>query len=73
VPDLGAIRRASGRGRRGRAEPVQPAHSGSAVRSLRRSAMSVLAAGERRAATRPAAHLARLAWVELRGAVRRTA
>jgi hypothetical protein len=71
VPDLGPIRTASGRSRR------RPAASHVASRAPRMSvrgvATQVLAAAERRSVTRPAAHLARLAWVELRGTVRRTA
>jgi hypothetical protein len=38
--------------------------------SLRRQARRLLAVAERHSATRPAAHLARMAWVELRGSVR---
>jgi hypothetical protein len=71
VPDLGPIRMASDGSRR------RPAASETASRarrmSARRVATSVLAAAERRSVTRPVAHLARLAWVELRGTVRRAA
>lgn len=73
VPDLGAIRRPSGRGRGRGAQPVDSSHSEPERRSLRRAATPLLAAAERHAATRPLAHLARLAWVELRGGLRRTA
>jgi hypothetical protein len=38
--------------------------------SLRQQAGRLLAAAERHSATRLAAHLARMAWVELRGRVR---
>jgi hypothetical protein len=69
VPDLGPIRSASGRRRRRRR--ASAAGSEPMLRSLRRAATSALAAGERHASTRPAAHLAHLAWVELRGARRR--
>jgi hypothetical protein len=69
VPDLGPIlpaRTAVGRRR------AAPARSWSAALSLRRAAISAVAAAERRPATRPLALVARLALVELRGAVRRT-
>jgi len=64
VPDLGPLRTATaGQGRgAGRSRPRLP--------SARRAAASILAAAERRAFTRPVAHFARLALVELRGAPR---
>jgi hypothetical protein len=62
VPDLGPIRTAE-RGRRSGGRRYPPARPP----SLRRAVTYVLAAAERRPVTRPAAHLARLALVELRG------
>ena len=67
VPDLGPIRgdkagRRRRGGRRGSPSPGRP--------SARRVAVSMLAAAERRAVTRPAAHFARLALLELRAALR---
>jgi hypothetical protein len=70
VPDLGPIRVEHGRHRprRGRSRPRR-----SVLRqvSVRRAATWALASAERRPLTRPAAHLARTAYLELRGAVRR--
>lgn len=68
VPDLGPIQAIPGGRRPSRATP---ASSEPLRRSARRAATSVLAAAERHPSTRPAAHLARLTWVELRGAMRR--
>jgi hypothetical protein len=61
VPDLGpiAMPASSSRNKPRRSAP-----------SLRRQAGRLLAAAERHSTTRPAAHLARMAWVELRGSVR---
>jgi hypothetical protein len=68
VPDLGpAITERTGAGRR----RFAPARSPSIPLSFRRAATSVLAAAEHRPATRPLAHVARLAFVELRSAIRR--
>lgn len=71
VPDLGPIRAAHPRARRGEEGAERPPRSLAIRLSPRRGAAWVLASAERRAITRPMAHLARLAYVELRGAARR--
>ncbi|MGO8875414.1 MAG: hypothetical protein ACLQNG_06580 [Acidimicrobiales bacterium] len=71
VPDLGPIRSARSRPRRAERRTDRPPQSLAAKLSPRRAAAWVLASAERRAVTRPVAHLARLAYAELRGAARR--
>lgn len=69
VPDLGPLRKTNDvRGGR-RLAPGAPRPAVSL--SIRRGATRVLAAAERRPATRSVAHLVRLTWTELRGAIRR--
>ncbi len=74
VPDLGRLRRGS-QGHPGRGRLRRPS-SGSrrpapVALSVRRGASRLLAAAERRPATRSVAHLARLTWIEIRRPNRR--
>jgi len=76
VPDLGPLRREGGdedRSDSRRLRSPSPARRPGLAFSLRGGASRLLAAAERRPATRSIAHLARLSWVELRGAMRRAA
>ncbi|MGC9961642.1 MAG: hypothetical protein ABSE47_07030 [Acidimicrobiales bacterium] len=69
VPDLGPIRLEHGR-YRARGRQPRPRRSLLQKVSVRRAATWALASAERRPLTRPAAHLARTAYLELRGGVR---
>ena len=71
VPDLGPVRVRAKPGRRaGRRMAGGRGHVSARSHPVRRAATSILAAAERRPLTRPAAHLARLVFVELRAVVR---